>query len=383
MYMKRAVVFIAALLLAVIAAAAVYTFAFPMEGKIKAFDSPVFQGYTGDFAENSALSDLSFLDMGGYFCPETIIYREGYIYSSVHGKLIRTTEDGSGTELIYDSVNGETLGFDFDADGNIIFCDPRFGGDNPGIYKADLSGGEVTVTALCTEVEGKRLTCPDAVAIADNGIIYFSDATEFSAVSYGDANYAFQYEAYYHSSNGRVCAYDPSTGQSWVIASGFSGANGIAVSYDQKYLYLCETMEYCIWRIPADMRGGTKVNGAELFISNIPGCVDNLNRGQDGRYWVGIVSGRDPSWDEMLRGTFMRTILLRYSKPAEVYMPEKGTASAFAFDDSGRIQTFLMAENTPYHHVTGVCETDTRLYLHSNNRMGVIAYIDKPSELMK
>lgn len=375
--MKKTICRILIILLIIIAAAAVYTFAFPLDGKVKAFESPVLQGYVGDFAENDALSDLSYISLDGYSRPETILYRDGYLYSSVHGKLLRTAEDGSGTELLYDSADGETIGFDFDADGNIIFCDARFEGKTPGIYKADLSGDSVTVTPLCTEVEGRKLSCPDALAVADNGIIYFSDATEFCPVNYRDADMAFQYEAYYHSSNGRVYAYDPATGESWTVASGFSGANGIAVSFDQKYLYLCETMEYCVWRIPADTRNGSKGNGAELFLSNIPGCVDNLNRGQDGRYWVGLVSARNPSWDSMLGSTFMRTVLLRYSRPAEVVMPETGTAAVFAFDDEGTVRTFLMAEDIAYHHVTGVCETDSRLYLHTNNHTGEIGYLEK------
>lgn len=375
--MKKVLLRIFAVLLIIIAAAAVCTFAFPMEGKVKAFDSPALQGYTGDFAENSALADLSYISLDGYVCPETVLSRDGYLYSSVHGKLLRTAEDGSGTELLYESADGETIGFDFDSDGNIIFCDSRFEGTTPGIYKADLSVSPVAVTPLCTEVEGEKLSCPDALAVADNGIIYFSDATHFSPVRYRDANLAFQYEAYYHSSNGKVCAYNPATGEAWVVASGFSGANGIAVSYDQQYLYLCETMEYCVWRIPVETRGGTKGSGAELFLSNLPGCVDNLNRGQDGRYWVGLVSARDPSWDAMLGSTFLRTILLRYSKPADVFMPEKGTAAVFAFDDTGAVKAFLMAENTEYHHVTGACETAARLYLHSNNHTGKIGYLEK------
>lgn len=375
--LKKIVFRILIVLLAVIAAAALYTFAFPMDGRVRAFHAPALEGYTDDFAENSALAGLSFLSLDGGSCPETVLYRDGYLYSSTHGRLLRTAEDGSGTELLFDSKEGETLGFDFDADGNIVFCDPRFGGSTPGIYRVDLSGAAVTVTALCTEVEGERLNCPDALAVAEDGIIYFSDATEFRPLDYGDADYAFQYEAYYHSSNGRVCAFNPESGESWVVAAGFSGANGIAVSYDQRFLYLCETMEYCIWRIPVGSRHATKGNGAELFLSNLPGCVDNLSRGRDGRYWVGLVSARDPSWDGMLGSTFLRTILLRYSAPAEVSMPERGTAAAFAFDDAGEIRSFLMDGDAECHHVTGVCETEDRLYLHSNSRVGGIAYLEK------
>lgn len=380
---KKVIRGIAIALLLIAAALAVYTFLFPLDGKVTAFDAPASNGYTGDFEKNDELKDLSFIDMGGYVRPETVIEREGFLYSSTHGCLIKTAEDGSGTELIYESENGETIGFDFDADGNIIFCDPRFGGNEPGIFKADLSGGEAVVTVLCTEINGERLSCPDAVAVSPDGIIYFSDATEFSPVEYENADLAFQYEAYYHSSNGRVCAYDPASGESWVVASGFSGANGIAVSFDGKYLYLCETMEYSIWRIPADLRDGSKGNGAELFLSDLPGYVDNLNRGLDGKYWVGFVSPRTASWDKMLSNTILRTIFLRYSGIEDTgtpeMMPEAGTGAVFAFDDEGNIKAFYMAENIEYHHITGVCETEDRLYFHSNNYTGRIGYLEKTS----
>ena len=375
--MKKIILRILIVVLALIAAAAICFFLIPTEARVTAFRAPESQGYTGSFAENSALAEPGEISLDGFRRPETVLYRDGALYSSVHGQLLRTAEDGSGTELLYDTQGGETLGFDFDADGNIIFCDVRAGGTTPGIFKADLSGEQVTVTPLCTELGGRPLRCPDALAVAADGIIYFSDATEFSAVDHGSADMAFQYEAYYHSSEGRVCAFDPATGEVWVVADGFSGANGIALSFDEKYLYVNETMEYCIWRIPVGTRNGSKGNGAELFLSNLPGCVDNLTRGLDGRYWVGLVSERSPDWDRMLGSTFLRTVLLRCSKPAEVVMPEKGTAAAFAFDDSGRIVAFLMARDSSHHHITGVCETGTRLYLHSNDLTGVIAYKDK------
>ena len=378
---KKIILCILSVLLIVIALAAVYTFTFPLDGKVKAFNAPVSNGYSGDFQQNSKLASLKKIDLGGYMRPETVIYRDGYLYSSCHGQLIRTSEEGLMTELIYDSENGETLGFDFDKDGNIIFCDVRFEGNTPGIYKADISGKTPVVTPLCTEVEGEKLCCPDAVAIADNGIIYFSEATEFSPVKYDNATHAFQYECYYHSSNGKVCAYNPATGESWVLVSGFSGANGIALSYDEKYLYFCETMEYCVWRIPVDARHVSKENGAELFLSNLPGCVDNLNRGQNGLYWVGLVSPRTASWDEMLGNVLLRKILLRYSEIPDPSKPENapevGTAAVFAFDDSGSVREFLMAENSEYYSITGAAETENRIYLHANNYEGYIGYIEK------
>ena len=378
--MKKILLRILIVLLVLIVLAAVYTFLFPLDGAVKAFHAPVSQGYTGDFQQNSKLDPLKKIDLGGYTRPETVLYRDGYLYSSCHGQLIRTKEDGSGTELLYDSENGETIGFDFDKDGNIIFCDVRFAGTDPGIYKADISGSRTIVTPLCTEVEGEKLRCPDALAVAANGIIYFSEATEFSPVKYDNATLAFQYECYYHSSNGKICAYDPATGKTWVLASGFSGANGISVSFDEQYLYVCETMEYSVWRIPVTARNATKGNGAELFLTNLPGCVDNLNRGQNGLYWVGLVSPRTPSWDEMLGNVPLRKILLRYSEIPDPSKrenaPATGTAAVFAFDDTGSVRAFLMAENSEYHSVTGATETETRIYLHSNNYTGYIGYIE-------
>ena len=378
--MKKVIRCILFILLAAVVLASVYIFLFPMDGEVKAFHAPVTEGYTGDFQENSRLSSLGRIDIGGYTRPETVLYRDGYLYSSCHGQLIRTAEDGSGTELLFDSENGETIGFDFDPDGNIIFCDVRYAGTAPGIYKADLSGEEVTVSPVCTEVEGEKLCCPDAVTVAGDGIIYFSEATEFSPVKYGNANLAFQYEGYYHSSNGKVCAYDPTTGEAWVVAEGFSGANGIATSWDGQYLYLCETMEYCIWRIPVTARHAAKGNGAELFFSNLPGYVDNLNKGQNGLYWVGLVSPRIPSWDKMLGSVLLRKIYLRFTEipdpGSRENAPAAGTAAVFAFDDSGAVREFLMAENSAYHSVTGALETENRLYLHSNNYCGYIGYVD-------
>lgn len=75
----------------------------------------------------------------------------------------------------------------------------------------------------------------------------------------------------------------------------------------------------------------------------------------------------------------MRTARQGFPEAADrpLRCPEKGTAAVFAFDDSGRIVSFPMARDSSHHHITGVCETGTRLCLHSNDLSGAIAYKDK------
>ena len=81
-------------MLIILGALAAYTFIFPLDGKVRAYDAPVTEGYTGDFEKNDVLENLEYIDMGGYYRPETIIERDGYLYSSTHGYLIKTAEDG-------------------------------------------------------------------------------------------------------------------------------------------------------------------------------------------------------------------------------------------------------------------------------------------------
>jgi sugar lactone lactonase YvrE len=168
------------------------------------------------------------------------------------------------------------------------------------------------------------------------------------------------------SASGRVLAHDPATGRTRVVAHGFSFANGIALSADEKALFVAETGRYRIWKINSqahdvDVRAGSAQAG--VLVDNLPGYPDNLLRGRDGRIWAGLIRPRNPAADGLSQKTFLRKVLLRLPRS---WLPQgQPYGHVFAIDESGRVVEDLQDPAGAYPETTGATETADRLYIHS------------------
>jgi sugar lactone lactonase YvrE len=88
-----------------------------------------------------------------------------------------------------------------------------------------------------------------------------------------------------------------------VVAEGFSFANGVALSADERTLFVAETGRYRVWKVAV---AGERLNVAQggspqatVLFDNLPGYPDNLLRGRDGRIWLGFAKPRNPTVDNM------------------------------------------------------------------------------------
>ena len=91
---------------------------------------------------------------------------------------------------------------------------------------------------LADEAEGVKLKLTDGVDIAEDGTIYFTDA------SYKYNLLEFFWDLLEGKPYGRAISYDPVTKETKVLARDLYCANGIAVSPDQQYVVFCETFMY-------------------------------------------------------------------------------------------------------------------------------------------
>jgi sugar lactone lactonase YvrE len=94
------------------------------------------------------------------------------------------------------------------------------------------------VELLADEAEGVKLKLTDAVDIAEDGTIYFTDA------SYKYNLLEFFWDFLEGKPYGRAISYDPVTKETKVLAHDLYFANGVAVSPDQQYVVFCETFMY-------------------------------------------------------------------------------------------------------------------------------------------
>jgi sugar lactone lactonase YvrE len=333
--------------------------------------APAAPGYVGPHAANQKLAGLKMIDLGGEEGPEHVVLaRDGKLYTTVlSGNILRMNPDGSGRE-VFANTGGRVLGFDFDATGNLIAADA---------IKGLLSiSPDRKITVLADQVGGDPIRYADAVVVARNGKIYLSDAsTRFAPARWGGTFEASVLDIIEQSSTGRILEYDPATRSTRVVAKGLSFANGVALSQDEKDLFVAETGKYRVWKIPTEAReldiaqGGAQ---ARVLLDNLPGYPDNLMRGTDGKIWMGLTKPRSPVVDGMAEKPFLRAMTLRL--PRALWPVPKAYGHVMAFTEDGKIVADLQDPSGAYPETTAVTETADRLYVQSLHAKG-LGWMDK------
>jgi sugar lactone lactonase YvrE len=266
--------------------------------------------------------------------------------------------DGTAGE-VFASTGGRVLGFDFDASGNLIAADA---------IKGLLSiGPDRKITLLADKAGGDPIRYADAVVVAANGRIYFSDAsTRFAPAVWGGTFEASILDIMEQSSTGRILEYDPLRKAVRIVARGLSFANGVALSRDEQALFVSETGKYRVWKIAVaadNLDIGRPSPQATLLLDNLPGYPDNLMRGLDGKIWLGFAKPRNPKVDAMAENPFLRKLTLRL--PRTLWPVPKTYGHVIAFTEDGRIVADLQDPAGAYPETTGITETGDRLYVQS------------------
>lgn len=345
----------------VVFAVAGYLCFWPVPIEPVAWAAPVPTGFTGVYAANTRLSGLRSIDIGNEVGPEHIaIGPDGKLYAAMtSGNLIRMNPDGSERE-IFINTGGRVLGFDFDAQGRMIAADAMKG--------LLAIGPDRHVTVLTDRVTpDDPIRYADAVVVAPDGTIYFTDAsTRFAPAQWGGTYGASILDILEQSATGRVLAHDPTNGTTRIVAHGFSFANGIALSSDGHTLFVNETGRYRLWKVDGqardlDVRSGSPQ--ARVLLDNLPGYPDNLMRGRDGRIWVGLFKPRNPAADGLAQKPFMRKVILRL--PKSLLPLGESYGHVFAIDEDGHVTEDLQDPSGAYPEATSATETADRLYIHS------------------
>ncbi len=350
---------------------ALYLWLWPVPVKALSWKAPADPGYVGVHAPNHKLAGLMLIDLGTEAGPEHVaLARDGKLYAAVaSGNILRMNPDGSAQE-VFAHTGGRVLGFDFDAAGNLIAADA---------VKGLLSIGlDRKVTVLADKVGGEPIGYADAVVVARNGKVYFSDAsTRFAPAQWGGTFEAAVLDIIEQAGTGRILEYDPATGRTRVVARGLSFANGVALSADETQLLVAETGKYRVWTIAVaaddlDLTQGSPQ--AKVLLDNLPGYPDNLMRGLDGRIWLGLSGPRSANVDAMANKPFLRELTLRL--PRALWPLPKPYGHVMAFTEDGRIVADLQDPSGAYPQTTGVTETADRLYVQ-NLHLGRLGWLPR------
>lgn len=349
---------ISLLFLVLMFAALGYLLLWPVPIAPKAWDAPKSMGYSGVFAPNTELSNLEVLPIGDHHGPEDVTARmengTQILYTSTQtGDIIRI-DPKSKTAKTIGHTGGVPLGLDVDGQGRLIIADAH-----KGLLRMEDDG---TFTVLTDTVAGTPIVYADELAIGGDGKIYFSDAsTKFGAKAVGSTLGASLLELMEHGKTGRVLVYDPAKDTTEIVIDHLSFPNGIAMCPQDQCLLIAETGTYRILRY---WLSGERAGQLEPVIENLPGFPDNLNGGQNGRYWFGLTSPRAEALDKLSGKPFVRKIVQRL--PASFRPKAKNYGFVAAIDMDGKVLAQFQDPDGHYPLTTGAYEAnDGWLYISS------------------
>jgi sugar lactone lactonase YvrE len=354
--------------------ACAYLLLWPVPVKPVAWQAPPIPAYAGVHAVNERLAGLQSISLAGNAGPEHVaIGPDGRLYVAVEGgRILRMQQDGAALE-VFAQTGGRVLGFAFAADGQLYAADAL-----RGLLLIDRAG---QVQPLLTRFGDEPIRYADAVVVARDGRVYFSDAsTRFAPAEWGGTFEASVLDILEQSATGRVFEYNPLTQTTRQIATGFSFANGLALTADEQHLLVVETGRYRVWRIAIgaqdfDVRSleadaststtsaVTAAPAATVLLDNLPGYPDNLMRGLDGRIWLGFTKPRSAVVDRMAPYPWLRRLTLRLPRAMWPVPPAYG--HVIAFTETGQIVRDLQDPSGAYPETTAVTETRERLYVQS------------------
>lgn len=340
--------FVAAGLL--LGAVLLYLLTWPVPIQPVSWNAPADRGLIDPFELNDLLRPAAAIDLKEFEGPEdATIGADGDIYiTTLSGHVIRL-RNGQVSQFAF--PGGRPLGIEARRDGTFVVANAFLG-----LQRIDANGA---VTTLLDEVDGLPLVYANNLAVGPDGTIYFSESSsKFGAESSSGTYEASLLDIMEHGGHGRVFAFDPATGSVEVLIDELNFANGVAVSKDGHFLLVSETGGYRILKywLTGDRQGQTKV-----LLENLPGFPDNLKRGLQGRFWLGLGAPRNSLLDQMSDKPFLRKIVQRL--PAFVRPKAVPSSHVIAFNGDGEVLMNLHHAEAQFPTLTGVVETRRSLYL--------------------
>jgi len=209
---------------------------------------------------------------------------------------------------------------------------------------------------LATEAAGVPIRLCDNAAIANDGVVYFSDSSTRYPLS------AWRRDLLEHRPNGRVLAYDPASRRCRVVADGLYFPNGVALAPDESWLLVAETVTHRLLRIPLD-------GGVPVVLTDLPAYPDNISPVGDGTYWVALPSPRVAIAERLLPYPNVRRLV---ALMPESWQPQPLRYGLVALvDGEGRVLRSLHGPRGQYTMITTARQHGDTLWLGSLTEPGI------------
>lgn len=288
--------------------------------------------------------------------PEAVVVDTGgrIVTGLADGRIVRFEPTfGSQVETVA-KTGGRPLGLAYDAGGRLLVADARRG------LLAVTAAGQVEV--LSTEQGGRPFRFVDDLAIASDGTVYFTDASDRFSID------EFEMEVIEHRPRGRVLVWDPATRATSLVAGELYFANGIALGPGEDYLVVTETASYRIRKIW--LRGEPR-GKVETLVDNLPGFPDNIRWSPARRvFWVALGAPRNGAVDFLASRPILRNAVVRLP---EFLQPAPDQHSfVLGYDEKGKLVHDLQGSGeSAYAPIASVVESQGILYLGSFSDRGV------------
>ena len=336
------------ILFLILVAALAYLLLAPVPIAPAAWTPPASPGLTGPYQQNTLLSPVQRLSLGDGHGPEDVaLDAEGKIYAGFEdGRIMVLKPDGTEPR-VFANTGGRPLGLIFDQQGDLIVADAI-----KGLLSVSKTG---EVKVLATEADGVKFNCLNDLDVGADGTIYFTEAShKFPMTQHIN-------DLLEHQPNGRLMALDPQSQQPRTLLRGLYFANGVAVSPDQTFVLVSETGMYRVRRV---WLKEPKIGQEDIFIDNLPGFPDGISSNGRDKFWLALVTPRQPVFDRMLPYPWARKMVVRL--PKFMHPAPQRYSFVVALDASGRVVENLQ-NGAPdcYAQIANVVERNGALYFGS------------------
>ena len=343
----------------------IYLLAWPVPIDPVSWQAPTDLGLIDPFESNKLLEAATAIDLGEYEGPEdATLGRDNLVYVTAEGGRVLRIRNRQ-VEAFADT-GGRPLGIEVDVDGSFVVANAYLG-----LQRIDRQGN---VTNILSSVDGTTPIYPNNLAIAQDGKIYFTEASsKYGADKYRGSYNASLLDIMEHGGHGGVFVFDPATGTARQLLDDLNYANGIAISEDNSYLVIAETSNY---RVLKHWLTGPYQGETAVLLDNLPGFPDNLKTGKSGRFWVGFAAPRNDLIDKVSDKPWLRKVIQRL--PAMIRPQAVPSSHVVAFNGDGEILMNMHEPNARFPTLTGVLETQRSLYLTTlfGHQLPVVAKSD-------
>lgn len=297
---------------------------------------------------------------------DMVVDDEGNLFTGTRvGDVVKFFGPDYSRQEVFAHTGGRPLGLQVDKDGSIVVCVAGMG-----LYRLTKDRRIIPLSVQTNRTFGlnddSRVRMADDLDIAPDGKIYYSDPT----IRYEASDWLT--DALEGRGNGRLICFDPADGSSRTVMKDLVFANGVCVMLDGQSVLVAETWAARISRLWID---GPKKGRREVFISDLPGYPDNINRSSDGHYWVALVGMRSPAFDLSLNMPEFRMRMIRRVAPDNWLLPNMYAGCLIKFDAEARIlETMWDTPDGSHPQITSVREHKGKLFLGGvhNDRIGML-----------